>query len=392
MTSSQDHAKYVQLLVQTVRDAKLAAVGNQVLPNAVLTPIRSIPPVANEVGVLSLIGGVFSADGCFNLPSALMRTHGYCQVASAADVVAAGERIDTPCIYGGILYLHYGHFILESLARSMYFALFPGHDILFHVPTPGISRVDQLPAYALEIFELLAVDRARLRLVTRATRVAELLVPVPGLRHWDYIDPLHLRHLERASGPRAPGAGPEPARKIYLSRSKLGLDTIGPAIVGEEVFERYLEGEGFAIVHPENLAPGAQIRLLNESRLVLGFIGSAFHTALFCRGGLSIVYLLQRPRMLESHLQYNTIDRMKKNRSSYLQAFVSGDEETATVDYQKISIQLLTMGAVGRTFAQAGDDVQQRYRRYAEGARAPAGRAGLTKRDYLALRREVSGY
>ncbi|MBT9289578.1 glycosyltransferase family 61 protein [Prosthecodimorpha staleyi] len=191
---------------------------------------------------------------------------------SQVDPVPTEEpsRLDGDHLFAGILFNHYGHFLLEGLTRL--WALrraAPDRTILWlrHHGRPMRSWHGQ-------IFALFGIDQARFRFVEGATRIDRLEVPESG---WispthsapEYFDAIRLRC----------GTPVTPGRKVWLSRSRLA-DNQG-RILGEAELEAVLRRRGWDIVHPETLSVAEQIDRLDGAEHIAGFEGSAFHTLLF---------------------------------------------------------------------------------------------------------------
>ena len=178
---------------------------------------------------------------------------------------ASGEVVPEG-IYAGPLYFHFGHFLLESLARTWYAARHPDVPLVW----AGQHTWQRMPlrSWQREILDILGLQNP-LRVVTDPTRFARLHVPDLGYRYDDLFHPEHAAFLARHEGP-AQVLG----ERLWLSRSR--IDTEVRDLNGRAV-ERRLQAAGWTVAHPERLGLRAQLDALAKAEVVAGEEGSAFH-------------------------------------------------------------------------------------------------------------------
>jgi len=177
-------------------------------------------------------------------------------------------------IYGGILFRHFGHFLLESLARFWFISRHPDLPIVWH------ARDAILRNWQVSIFELLGVEPSRFHLVTRPTSVQRILVPDPGLQIKGGMWSGHGNALGRFL------IGPTQGRRIWLSRSLLRPDARLRSnhikIANEDILEAELVRRGWEIVHPQHLTLPLQLAALKGAEIIAGIEGSALHLLMLC--------------------------------------------------------------------------------------------------------------
>ena len=193
--------------------------------------------------------------------------------------------IDGTCIYVGPLASHFGHFLLESLARAWYLIQAdPSLPILFH----GWNEKPNFPPFVSVFLEALGVNPSRIRIVAgRDVRVGNLILP--SSQFWQGVSASpgmcvvfdHLREKmlrSRTSSTRTPP-------KVYLSRRGLGgTRASGDArevIANEEEAEALFRGRGYEILRPELLPIEEQVAIVANATHVAGPSGSALHLMLF---------------------------------------------------------------------------------------------------------------
>jgi hypothetical protein len=193
-------------------------------------------------------------------------------------------------VFAGWYEDHYGHFLLESVAR-----LWPT-DLDPSVPIVWITDRPELRPWAHEILSIMGIDN-EIVLIERSTaplRVDRLVVPdaATQLRRW-----IHPTFIERLA---CRPASPEPGRRIWLSRRS----STRPDRLAQEVdIERGLADLGWTIVLPETLSVSAQLDLLARAEHVAGIEGSAFHGLLLLAGFTGSIDVLTRNRSPNQDLQ-----------------------------------------------------------------------------------------
>ena len=228
--------------------------------------------------------GVFGADG--EVIGAALHRRGR-HHSEPLPLAPAEEAWEGHFVYGGVLWDHFGHFLVEGLARAWAFAECDG-PILWLRKSPR----QELSGWQREIFNLLGLGDREHRVVTRPTRVGRLAVPQQGLVMWRYLHPRQEACL--AAHPfRAPVAG----RRVWLSRS--GLPAGLARIEGEVEVEALLRAEGWTILRPETVSVAEQLAALDTAEMIAGFAGSAFHGLMLGRDVRARIVIFSRHPKVE---------------------------------------------------------------------------------------------
>lgn len=216
-------------------------------------------------------------------------------------------------LYLGQLNPHYGHFIVNTLARFwpmleagdrprlLCHGYFGGHDLLAERP------------FVVEILDRLGLRLADLAVFDRPVRIRRLTVAAPALREMAFAHPV-MAALGETIG-RASLAGvpvDAEARPVYLSKARLA-DYV-QRVENEDAMAEALSRAGVDIVYPETLTFDEQVRLLARRRTIIASQGSALHTALFAPPGRSMIVLSPSP---DVNATYLLIDAVKGHRSRY---------------------------------------------------------------------------
>lgn len=187
-------------------------------------------------------------------------------------------EVREPVLFLGSVFVHYGHFLTDSLARAWALALTdPAMKVVF---APAVS-LDRCPPFVAEILAALGVGPERVIQSDRPLLLRRAICPEP-LIQWDRriyggFDAPHRAAAEVFD----PGGDRGGGGRFYLSRSRLGIGY--RAVLGEDAVEQRLEREGFAVVHPQTLTLPEQIALFETADTIVAAEGSAMHTLLFRR-------------------------------------------------------------------------------------------------------------
>lgn len=209
-------------------------------------------------------------------------------------------------LWGGVLFNHFGHFLVESLAR--FWALDRIDDVRGIVFIPKRPRQQRnLLAFQAEVLD--CFDRAlEVRMVSEPTSVEELVIPGQGLGLGPTEDDAgsissgtpemrSYMHDHFAKAIEEDGGG-----LLYVSRSRLGLVTSG--LLGEDRLEVLLSAEGYEIFHPETVDVATQVARYKAARKIVFSDGSAAHLFAFVgRADQSVAYICRRSRWIDGPVQ-----------------------------------------------------------------------------------------
>lgn len=240
----------------------------RLIKNSVVYPtIR----VASHPG--KLLMGVYDEDDAYVEDTVLDRRSGEQGAPVPRDLFPVVTDADAPeAIYAGPLYFHFGHFLLESLARAWYAGQHP--DVPFVWAGAHTWQRSELKGWQREILDILEITNPT-RIIADPARFEVLHVPDLGYRYDDRFHPEHAAFLGRYEGPAQVRH-----RRLWLSRSKTegkvrDLNS-GPT-------ERRLAHAGWTIAHPETLSIREQLDHLARAEIVAGEEGSAFHTLILLK-------------------------------------------------------------------------------------------------------------
>jgi hypothetical protein len=209
---------------------------------------------------------------------------------SDSSPVAYEREVNEEVIYLGWLFNHFGHFLMQSLARTWFLAdVSPAVKVIFDPPSRAWA---QPTPWVLRMLEAFGVPPERILALDVPTRLRRLIIPEPlfeprGMAH-DHVVRVHeaMARPYHAVAERIAGDATPSEQPVYLSRRLLPPSQ--RTIVGEEDLEEVLRANGFRIAHTQTMTFEDQVRLVNEHVDIVSNAGSAAHNVLFA---------LQQPRL-----------------------------------------------------------------------------------------------
>lgn len=206
-------------------------------------------------------------------------------------------------LYLGWFFNHYGHFIMESLARCwplLQNEPFDGY--LFHLH----DRAAQPSARLLEFFTLLEIPKDKIHFVTEPLVVEELHLPtqqaILGAGMALVMVQLY-RHLGRLAWKKS--GCPATPDKLYLSRRL--LPPAQRRALNEASLERRFIERGYQVLHPQLLDLTRQLSLFYHATHFAGLEGTGLHNLLFSRNPEKVWLLTTDDRLADTitHAQLN---------------------------------------------------------------------------------------
>ncbi|MBV0912730.1 glycosyltransferase 61 family protein [Anianabacter salinae] len=255
-------------------------------------------------------------------------------------------------LWGGVLFGHFGHFLVESAARL--WAL-PG----LEAPVEGVVFIPKRPRHQgglagfQQAFLSLMQPGLRAEVVSGAPmRVEELVVPGQGFG----LGGISAATPEMKAAFRdhfATGIAPEGPERLYVSRSKLGRLESG--LIGEEALEARLAEEGYEVFHPQDHDIPTQIARYKAAWKIVMADGSAGHLFAYVgRSDQDVAYILRRDFWTEGPITqiegFTGRAPLVLNRLSAIwQPKDEGDRQ-----FHGVTLGVLDLPALGRDLKAAG--------------------------------------
>lgn len=204
--------------------------------------------------------------------------------------VAATQNLKGRWLFGGLLWVHFGHFLAESTSRLWALDMLKDLDgIVFYPKRPKVGETT-IP-FQTDFLRLSGCNLP-MHVATEPTNVETLFVPGQGfgLGHLSQGTEEYRQFFHQNFGKSIAPDGPE---RLYLSRSGLGPKRGG--IVGEEYVEQNLIAHGYEIFHPQQHSMETQIARYKAAKKIVSLDGSALHLfALVGRPEQDVAMILRR--------------------------------------------------------------------------------------------------
>lgn len=222
------------------------------------------------------------------------------QARRQAPFIRPVRTVEAPCIWGGIFQHHYGHFLIETMQNLYAFQQHPERRIVWRNATE-----DSMTSWQKTLLHLTRCDRNGYEFVTEPTLFKDILFPVPGLMCDVWLTPEQADAFAVFETPVQKG------KRIWLSRSDVQSDNI--VFTNERELEAMLASRGWTIIHPEHHSAEEQLEIIGSGEVVMGCIGSAFHTMLLLKNPGSRYIVINRMNgESEAHnLQFDLIARAR---------------------------------------------------------------------------------
>ena len=271
------------------------ATEKQTLENAIIVP-PSEQDFVQKAGVLN-------ADGSYCSSGALWRNGRVLTVVPKMPKGDLATRKGT-WLWGGLLWMHFGHFLVESTARLWALDALdePIEGILFAPKRP--RNGGEVHAFQHEFVKLMGSD-VPVVCLDAPTRVERLIVPGQGFGLGTMIDGTQQFRdaIARNFAKDIKAKGP---KKIYISRSSLPARR--GSLIGEAELEAELAKQGYTIFHPQQHDLSTQIATYKAAQQIIAAEGSALHLlAMVADAKQEVAIIVRRPsgatRQLERHLK-----------------------------------------------------------------------------------------
>lgn len=251
--------------------------------------------VVTDIGSADVAHGVFDARGAF-LPLSQARLSRD-RMSGAPQADAPTERLRGTYLYAGLSHDHFGHFLLESLARV--WALGQNDVVPDGLVLParkGMEMGPPLPRRLGALVQRFCGDLP-VHIIKEPTRIDRLILPSAGFGHGPWLagTPAFRRYV----ADRLADLPVDGAERLYLSRSR--LHRADQRVDREDEIEAMMEAAGYFVLHPEKYHLDVQLGVMRAARYIVGADGSAFHLVPFAmrRDAKAAIFLRRnRPEML----------------------------------------------------------------------------------------------
>jgi len=215
------------------------------------------------------------------------------------------EYIDDNVVFIGALSKHYGHFILEGLARLWFYL----EEKNLRFKCVYISEIG--PDLFIDIFKLLKIDPQKMQRIEVPTRFRKVLIPESSIQLSDYY---HQKYYDTVSRIR----DSVPAKnfdKVFFSKEGIS----NSRAVGEIIIQNVFERNGYLVFHPEKLSMYDKIAILRGAKVFVASSGTNVHNSVFLEDNCECVCLNRSAHFYSVQFM---IDILKKLNNVYIDAYI----------------------------------------------------------------------
>lgn len=188
------------------------------------------------------------------------------------------DYCDEDVIWGGVMYDHPGHLIIESIADRLWYWV-KNNDTTKRIAVT-VSWGDGNGRFLKEFMEALGIPDELLIFVIKPTKFASVTIPDASeyVHKWPYSCEFTREYISVFDYIRSRAVSRD-CKKIYLTKSKTNLSNI----VGENFFIDFYRNKGFTIINPEDYTIREKVELLIDADEVVTPDGTNVLYAIFCR-------------------------------------------------------------------------------------------------------------
>lgn len=219
---------------------------------------------------------------------------------------------DEKVVYCGYLIHHWGHFLVEGVARLWYFL---GNDptVDKYVFALDEGEIREIKGNYKEFLTLLKIWD-KLEFINTPTTYREVIVPDLAFRRFGYYSPKYLDIFNAVAENVMPQSAATP-KNIYMSRSLLPKHK--DLEFGFEALDNFFQKNGYTIVYPERVSLSQMIQYIRNADTVATVSGSLPQNMLFAKQGQRLL-VLERCAFINDWQP--PVDRIKELQTTYIDA------------------------------------------------------------------------
>ena len=215
------------------------------------------------------------------------------------------DYVDEDVVFIGALSNHYGHFILEGLARLWFYL--DAENLRMKCVYISESERDLF----VETLGMLKIRSQKMQRIESPTRFRKVLIPEPSIRLSDYY---HKKYNETVSRIRD-SVPPGNFEKIYFSKEGISNNRA----IGEIIIQNIFASNGYHIFHPETLSMQEKISVLRGAKVFVASSGTNVHNSVFLEDQCQCICL---NRSAHYYAVQFMVDIMKKLNSVYIDTYI----------------------------------------------------------------------
>jgi capsular polysaccharide biosynthesis protein len=271
------------------------------IPPLHLRACTSIGAIVPSISILSkplmFSGGVYG-DGKLMPSSVLRRSWGRLETVRTTSykvLPTVTKNLSIEAVYGGYLFGHFGHFTLESMARTWW-----AIDNNFTGPIVFQLMGNKVPEFAIKLLKMAGLNPVFVY-AGDCLKINTLIVPDAAFVERSWAHSKFMVPFKKISDNLAFNSEFRGDVSLYVSRG-FGVTPIS----GEIKIIHELKNRGFKILDPSLTSIEDQIAAFASAKFIVGCIGSAMHNVVYARRAEKVIYLARNNSVSPS---YPIIDR-----------------------------------------------------------------------------------
>lgn len=224
---------------------------------------------------------------------------------ASKDTIPPFSYCDQKVFFIGALSDHYGHFILEGLARLWPFLESANENLT------AVYISENRNFKFLDFFSLFGLRSDQIKRIEVPTQFKTVFVPEQSIRLHDFYHSYYKDTIDRIKA----NVEPKGPSKIFFSKKRGNSNRA----VGESVIESVFAEAGYAIIYPEGMGALETISTLSACKEFVASSGTNIHNSIFLPDGASIVCI---NRSAHFHPIQSMIDQMKRLKVTYIDAYI----------------------------------------------------------------------
>ncbi len=212
---------------------------------------------------------------------------------------------DKQVVYCGYLVNHWGHFLIEGIAR-LWYCLSDPKEVDWYVFTSDIGGETEAKANYLAFFQLLGIAD-KLKIINQPVRYRSVIIPERAYGYRHYYSEQYKEIFERVvANALTKKEQYTTSEKVFFSRSRFQKARKYEA--GLDMLDDYFKRNGYEIIYPEQLSLEEMICKIRSAKWCASESGSTPHNMLFAADGQKLI-VIERQSVI-NHVQ-SEIDKLK---------------------------------------------------------------------------------
>ena len=197
------------------------------------------------------------------------------------------EYIDDTVIYGGVMFNHPGHMIIDSVAERLWWVL-KHPEVDYKIVVVSWVWGSGSSMFIKEYMEVLNIPEDRLIIVSKPTKFYKIIVPDQSHVLLSLETPYeYTKEFSSVFEYIRNHLIPSTHKKIYLTKSKTGKKNI----IGEDYFIEFYKNKGFTIIDPQDYTIKEKAELMYGADEVVSTLGTNTHFLIFCKPTVKLTIL-----------------------------------------------------------------------------------------------------